>query len=139
MSKKISDKDKNDWENFLSNEEYLPNKDDIFVKKNKFKESLIDLHGYTLEEANVEIKKLIKKSYNEGINRLKIITGKGLHSENEKNPYISKKLSILRYSVPEFVKGNNDLMQLIKEIKDGEIKDGGSGVFYIYLRKKIIK
>jgi len=139
LSKKISDKDKNDWENFLSNEEYLPNKDDIFVKKNKFKESLIDLHGYTLEEANVEIKKLIKKSYNEGINRLKIITGKGLHSENEKNPYISKKLSILRYSVPEFVKGNNDLMQLIKEIKDGEIKDGGSGVFYIYLRKKIIK
>ena len=135
----MSDKDKNDWEKFLSNEEYLPNKDDIFVKKNKFKESLIDLHGYTLEEANVEIKKLIKKSYNEGINRLKIITGKGLHSENEKNPYISKKLSILRYSVPEFVKGNNDLMQLIKEIKDGEIKDGGSGVFYIYLRKKIIK
>ena len=139
MSKKISDKDKNDWENFLSNEEYLPNKDDIFVKKNKFKESLIDLHGYTLEEANVEIKKLIKKSYNEGINRLKIITGKGLHSDNEKDPYISKDFGILKNSVPEFIKNNRNLMSMITDIKSADIENGGEGAFYITLKKKIIK
>ena len=135
MTKKISNKDKNDWENFLLNEEKLPNKDQKFVKKNKLRIKSIDLHGYTLEEANIEIKNFINESYYKKINKLIIVTGKGLHSKNENDPFVSKDLSILKYSVPEFIENNNDLMKKIYEIKDADIKDGGSGAFYIYLRK----
>jgi DNA-nicking Smr family endonuclease len=93
------------------------------------------LHGFTLLEANKIIEQFINKSYEEKINKLIVVTGKGLHSENEKNPFVSKKLSILKYSVPEFIKNNKKLMKKIIEFKDAEIKDGGSGAFYIYLKK----
>ena len=135
MNYKISDKDKKDWENFLSKEEKLPDKDLKFLKKNNFKSKSIDLHGYTLDEANKVIEEFIYKSYEEKVNKLIVITGKGLHSENEKNPYVSNKLSILKYSVPEFILQNKNLMKIITEIKDAKIEDGGSGAFYIYLKK----
>ncbi len=135
MSYKISDKDKKDWENFLSKKEKLQNKDLIFSKKNNLKTRSIDLHGYTLDEANKAIEEFIYKSYEEKVNKLIVITGKGLHSDNEKNPYISKKLSILKHSVPEFILQNKNLMKIINEIKDAKIEDGGSGAFYIYLKK----
>ena len=93
------------------------------------------MHGYTLDEANKVIEEFIYKSYEEKVNKLIIITGKGLHSENEKNPYVSNKLSILKYSVPEFIFQNKNLMKIITEIKDAKIEDGGSGAFYIYLKK----
>ena len=135
MSKDISDKDKKDWENFISSDEKLPNKD--FKKSNHkiFKTKSIDLHGYTLEEANKTIEEFINKSFREKINKLIVVTGKGLHSQNEKDPYISKDLSILKYSVPEFIENNKDLMNIINEIKDASIEDGGSGAFYILLKK----
>ena len=136
MTNKISDKDKKDWKNFLSSEEKLQDKDLKFKKKNYTKTNSIDLHGYTLEEANKSILDFINKSYEENINKLIVVTGKGIHSNNETNPYISKDLSILKYSVPEFIKKNIDLMQKIAEIKNAEIEDGGSGAFYIYLKKK---
>ncbi len=135
MNYKISDKDKKDWENFLSKEEKLPDKDLKFLKKNNLKSKSIDLHGYTLDEANKVIEEFIYKSYEEKVNKLIIITGKGIHSENEKNPYVSNKLSILKYSVPEFILQNKNLMKIITEIKDAKIEDGGSGAFYIYLKK----
>ena len=135
MNYKISDKDKKDWENFLSKKEKLYNKDIKFSKKNNLKIRSIDLHGYTLDGANEAVKEFIFKSYEEKINKLIIITGKGLHSDNEKNPYISEKLSILKYSVPEFILQNKNLMKIINEIKDAKIEDGGSGAFYIYLKK----
>ena len=135
MNYKISDKDKKDWENFLSKKEKLHNKDIKFSKKNNLKIRSIDLHGYTLDGANEAVKEFIFKSYEEKINKLIIITGKGLHSDNEKNPYISEKLSILKYSVPEFILQNKNLMKIINEIKDAKIEDGGSGAFYIYLKK----
>ena len=135
MNDKISDKDKRSWENFLSSDEKLPNKD--FKKSNHkiFKTKSIDLHGYTLEEANKTIEEFIHKSFREKINKLIVITGKGLHSQNDKDPYVSKDLSILKYSVPEFVENNHDLMNKIVEIKNASIEDGGSGAFYIYLKK----
>ena len=136
MTNKISDKDKKDWKNFLSSEEKLQDKDLKFKKKNYTKTNSIDLHGYTLEEANKSVLDFINKSYEENINKLIVVTGKGIHSNNETNPYISKDLSILKYSVPEFIKKNIDLMQKIAEIKNAEIEDGGSGAFYIYLKKK---
>ena len=136
MNSKISDKDKKDWEKFLSDKDPLPNKDNN-LKKNKIKKTKsIDLHGYSLDEANEAISNFIKQSYIEGFNKLIIVTGKGLHSENEKDPYVSKDLSILKYSVPEFIKGNQDLMKKIIEIRNADIEDGGSGAFYVYLRKK---
>jgi DNA-nicking Smr family endonuclease len=94
------------------------------------------LHGYTLEEANKKIEKLIKKSYLEKIKKIIVVTGKGLHSQNEKDPYVSKDLSILKYSIPEFIKRNLDLVKLINKIDEASIEDGGSGAFYIYLKKK---
>ena len=139
MNRNISDKDKKDWEKFLSQEESLPNKDLNISRDKKIVSKLCDLHGYSLDEANKKINDLIRNSYEAGISKLVIVTGKGLHSENEKNPYISKDLGILKYSVPEYIKNNRELMSLINDIKEASIEDGGSGAFYIYLKKKIIK
>ena len=136
MRDKISDKDKKDWENFVSSKETLPNKDNKSIKEKNFVTKSIDLHGYTLEEANNSIQEFINKSYEDNINKLIVVTGKGLHSNNEKNPYVSKELSILKYSVPEFIKKNIDLMKKISEIKSANIEDGGDGAFYIYLKRK---
>ena len=139
MNSNISDKDKKDWENFLSKEESLPNKDLKISKNKKISSKLCDLHGYSLDEANKKINDLIRNSYEAGISKLIIVTGKGLHSENEKNPYISKDLGILKYSVPEYIENNQELMSLIIDIKEASIEDGGSGAFYIYLKKKFTK
>ena len=136
MTNKISDKDKKDWENFVSSKETLPNKDNKSIKEKKFVTKSIDLHGHTLEEANKSIQDFINKSYEDNINKLIVVTGKGLHSNNEKNPYVSKELSILKYSVPEFIKKNIDLVKKISEIKSANIEDGGDGAFYIYLKRK---
>ena len=135
MNSKISDKDKKDWENFLSSDERLPNKDFKQNKQTSLKISSIDLHGYTLEEANKSIESFILKSYQEKVNKLLVVTGKGIHSQNEKDPYVSKDLSILKYSVPEFISNNKNLMKIIYEMKDAKIEDGGSGAFYIFLKK----
>ena len=135
MNDNISDKDKKDWQKFINSTEKLPNKDFKYKKNKNLKVRSIDLHGYTLDEANKTIENFINKSFFENINKLIIVTGKGLHSENEKDPYVSKDLGILKYSVPEFIQKNENLMNIIKEIKDAKIEDGGSGAFYVYLRK----
>ena len=140
MTNKISEKDKKDWQDFISKSEKLPNKDLSQHKKTLFKTKSIDLHGYTLDEANKYIEKFITKSYQEKINKLVVVTGKGIHSQNEKDPYVSKDLSILKYSVPEFISNNKNLMKIIYEMKDATLEDGGSGAFYIFLKKnKFIK
>ena len=135
MTDNISNKDKKDWEDFISSDEKLPNKDINLNRKLLSKKRSIDLHGYTLEQANKAIEEFVKKSYLDGINKLIVVTGKGLHSQNEKDPYVSKDLSILKYSVPEFLSTNKSLMNIIYEIKDAKIEDGGAGAFYIYLKK----
>jgi len=136
LNSKISDKDKKDWESFISKNEALPNKDKD-NKKNKInKIELIDLHGYSLDDANLAIKDFITKSYKSGINKLIVVTGKGLHSDQDKDPYVSKKLGILKYSVPEYIKNNFELMEVINSMEKAKIEDGGEGAFYIYLKKK---
>ncbi|MDC0975237.1 Smr/MutS family protein [Candidatus Pelagibacter sp.] len=135
MTDSITEKDKKDWENFLSKNEKLPNKDIKIDKKLTIKTRLIDLHGYSLEGANKSIENFIVTSYQENINKLIVVTGKGIHSQNEKDPYVSKDLSILKYSVPEFISNNKNLMKIIYEMKDAKIEDGGSGAFYIFLKK----
>ncbi len=132
---KISDKDKKDWEKFISNTDKLPNKDLKFKGKRTGIYRSLDLHGFTLDEANKKINNFIKSSYQDGIERITVVTGKGIHSKTESDPFVSKDLSILKYSVPEFIKNNSDLMKLIIDLKEADIKDGGSGAFYINLKK----
>ena len=138
MNKKISDKDKKDWENFLAQNENLPDKDGKLKKESIKKTFSFDLHGYSLDEANKKVADLIQDAYIQGVNKLIIVTGKGLHSKNEKDPYISSDLGILKHSVPEYIQSNDELMSMINEIKEANIEDGGSGAFYIIL-KKVIK
>ena len=135
MTDNISEKDKKDWETFLSSNEKLLNKDDKLKKKIPLKIKSIDLHGYTLDQANKSIESFILNSFEESINKLIVVTGKGLHSQNEKDPYVSKELSILKYSVPEFISKNKKLVNVIHEITDAKIEDGGEGAFYIFLKK----
>ena len=135
MNSKISDKDKNDWEEFLSKDEKLPNKDNFEKKSKRGIIKTLDLHGYSLDDANQTIENFIKKSYLDNISKLVIVTGKGIHSDNEKDPYVSKDLGILKYSIPEFIRNNQELMKMIYEIKEANIEDGGSGAFYIFLKK----
>ena len=135
MNKNISDKDKRDWQNFLDSKNKLADKDLIKKQSKNLSTKTIDLHGHTLQESNKIIENFINKNYEEKVNKLIVVTGKGLHSKNENDPYVSKDFGILRYSVPEYIKKNEDLMKKIIEIKEADIKDGGSGAFYIYLKK----
>ena len=135
MNDNISKKDKKDWNKFINSNEKLPNKDLKTLNNRTIKIKSIDLHGYTLDEANITIEKFINKAFLENVNKLIVVTGKGLHSKNEKDPYISKDLGILKYSVPEFISNNQNLMNIINEITDANIEDGGSGAFYIFLKK----
>ena len=137
MTDSISKKDKKDWQTFISSNEKLPNKDLKLKQHSLIKTKSIDLHGYTLDEANKVISDFIKNCYDEKVNKIIVVTGKGLHSDNEKNPYVSKNFSILKYSIPEYISNNKSLMNIINEIKDAKIKDGGGGAFYILLKKNL--
>tara|TARA_B100000780_G_scaffold49034_1_gene30414 strand:+ start:124 stop:549 length:426 start_codon:yes stop_codon:yes gene_type:complete len=137
LIKKITDKDKQDWEKFLKDKEKIPNKDFIIKKKTRHEKiKKIDLHGYTIEEANRAIEQFIEKCFDESVTKVIVITGKGLRSKSIDNPYLSKDLSILKYSVPEFIENNITLTKMIIEITDAKIEDGGSGAFYIFLKNK---
>ena len=136
MNSKISEKDKKTWEEFLSKDQKLPNKDNFQSEIKSKKTRSLDLHGKTLDEANQIIENFIRNSYEDKVHKLIIVTGKGLHSSNEKDPYISKDLGILKHSIPNFLKNNVELMELISNISEASIEDGGSGAFYIFLKKK---
>ena len=136
MNNKISDKDKRDWQNFISSEEKIYNKDSSLsqIKIDKDVTKTIDLHGFSLENANKTIDEFINRCFEAKVTKITVITGKGLRSNNIDNPYLSKDLSILKNSVPEFIKSNFDLMKKIKSIKEAKIEDGGSGAFDILLK-----
>ena len=136
MIKKLSDKDKKDWESFIKSNDKIYNKDSSNETnpKRKISTKTIDLHGYSLENANKTINEYIKDCFSQNIKRLIVITGKGLRSNTKNDPYVSKDLSILKHSVPEFIKSNMDLMKLIKEIKSADIEEGGKGALIIYLK-----
>ena len=136
MNKKLSNKDKKDWKNFINSKAKLLNKDKFIFKKkvNLFK--TFDLHGLSLDDANKKVNEFIKKCYDDKIKKIIVITGKGKRSQTINNPYISKDLNILKNSVPEFIKFNQNLMKMIKSIEEAKIEDGGSGAFYIFLKNK---
>ncbi len=136
MIKKISEKDLKDWENFIKNKHKVENKDSL-IKKN-FNNKIhveIDLHGYSLEEANKRIFEFVNECYNKKVTSINVITGKGLRSKNADDPYSSSDLAILKHSVPDFIKNNSELMKKIKSINLDEIKSKSKGNFNIYLKK----
>ena len=135
MNSKISDKDKKDWKDFINSDEGVYNKDLEYSKKKNYQIRSVDLHGYSLDQANKVIQEFIYQAYKDKINKLIVVTGKGLHSKNEQDPYVSKDLGILKHSVPQFIKSDKNLMQIINKIEDAKIEDGGSGAFYIFLKK----
>ena len=137
MTDKLSDKDKKDWENFIKSDEKIENKDTKNLNKEKpFFEKTIDLHGYTLEEANKKIFEYIENCYLNNIDKINIITGKGLRSKNIDDPYQSNDLSILKYSVPNFIKNNTELMDKILEIDFNSVNSLSKGNFDIILKSK---
>ena len=137
MKKKISSKDKKDWLKFLESKEKVYDKESNFTKSyNKTKKQTIDLHGYSLKDANLKIKNFINNSYEKNIKEITIITGKGTRSKVGDNPYLSKDLSILKHSVPSFITSQLDLMSKIKNINLKDIEDSSKGSFTIYLKNK---
>tara|TARA_B100001057_G_C22866645_1_gene956797 strand:+ start:5172 stop:5582 length:411 start_codon:yes stop_codon:yes gene_type:complete len=135
LNKKLSQKDLKDWKDFINGNQKLFNKDGIVKEeKHKRKDAEIDLHGFSLDLANSKVEKFINSCYKKKIEKIKIITGKGLRSKVEQNPYQSKDLGILKYSVPEFIRLNNELMRIIKKIENTE--DKSLGYFCLYLKIK---
>ena len=139
MKKKdpVTSKDKKDWIAFTKRLESVSDKDLDFVKQNTTVHKIrkLDLHGLSLNEANKMAKKFVIQSFEEGYRKLLIITGKGLRSKIHKNPYLSEQMSVLKHSVPEFIKNDEDLLEKISSISTADLKDGGEGAFYIFLRK----
>ena len=137
MNKKISDRDKEVWENFVKSKKKLEDKDlKLTNKKFSYTKKTIDLHGYTLENANLEIEKFINLCFDEGVTKINIITGRGSRSNNKNNPYKSKDLSILKYSVPNFLKENKNLMKKILKMDLESVNNISMGSFEIILKKK---
>ena len=137
MTDNISNKDKKDWENFLSKNDKLDDKDlkEDTNKTNIFKS--LDLHGFSLVESNKKVESFLNDCFEKSVYKVLIVTGKGLHSQNDKDPYKSNKLGILKYSVPEFIKNNSELKKKIKNISGADIENGGAGAFYVFLKKKL--
>ena len=134
MINKLSDKDKKDWQDFLDSSEKLQSKDVDKLKNQIILERSIDLHGYTLEEANKKIYEFIETCYLNKVKKVNVITGKGMRSKNLEDPYKSKNLSILKYSVPEYIKNNNELMNKIIKIDFDSVNSPSKGNFDIYLK-----
>ena len=134
MTNKLSDKDKKDWQNFLDSSEKIQSKDVDQLSKQIISERSIDLHGYTLEEANEQISEFIETCYVNKVKKVNVITGKGMRSKNLEDPYQSKDLSILKYSVPEYIKNNNHLMNKIIKIDFESVNSPSKGNFDIFLK-----
>ena len=134
MTNKLSDKDKKDWQNFLDSSEKLKTKDLDQSNHQIILERSIDLHGYTLDEANKIISKFIENCYLNQVKKINVITGKGMRSKNLDDPYQSKDLSILKYSVPEYIKNNSELMNKINRIDFESVNSPSKGNFDIILK-----
>ena len=134
MTNKLSNKDKKDWQNFLDSSEKLQSKDEGQLNNEVISEKSIDLHGYTLEEANKQISEFIENCYVNKVKKINVITGKGMRSKNLEDPYQSKDLSILKYSVPEYIKNNSELMNKIIRIDFESVDSPSKGNFDIFLK-----
>tara|TARA_B100001029_G_scaffold136898_1_gene115904 strand:- start:1172 stop:1588 length:417 start_codon:yes stop_codon:yes gene_type:complete len=135
LKKKITRIDIQDWSNFINSKDKLENKDLDGKRKKISQEKTIDLHGYSLDNANKLINDFILDCYEKGVTKINVITGKGTRSKNRDNPYNSENLSILKYSVPEYINSNIQLMKKIKYINQMDIDNNYKGSFDIILKK----
>ena len=137
MTKKITDKDKKAWQDFIDSNDKLENKDNTLLEVSRRTiEKSIDLHGYTLDQANSKIFEFINDCYLSGVKKINVITGKGLRSKNQDNPYQSNQLGMLKFSVPEYIKNNSELMDKVLSIDFESINSPSKGSFDIILKKK---
>ena len=138
MKKKysVTSKDKKDWNVFTKQMGSISAKESDFLKENVLinKVKKLDLHGTSLVEANERVKNFIIESFNSGYKKLLVITGKGLRSKSSGNPYLSKTLSTLKYAVPEYIRNDESLNKKITRISEADLKDGGTGAIYIFLK-----
>ena len=132
---KLSEKDKKSWEDFLKNPLNIEDKETRKTEINKFSRFKFDLHGLSIDEANKKVVEIIESCYEKGFKEILLITGQGHHSNLDKNVYVSKDHSTLKGTIPEFIKNNEELMKKITDIREADVKDGGSGAFYVYLKK----
>ena len=145
MKKKysVTSKDKKDWDVFTKHMGNISAKESDFLKENVQinKVKKLDLHGSSLVEANERVKNFIIESFNSGYKKLLVITGKGLRSKSSGNPYLSETLSTLKYAVPEYIRNDESLNKKIIRISEADLKEGGEGAIYIFLKnkKKFIK
>ena len=145
MKKKfsVSTKDKKDWINYTKQPENITAKDDDFLEENQKIRNVrkLDLHGLSLDNANKAVKKFVNESFNRGYKKLLVVTGKGSRSKTYDNPYLSEKLSMLRYSVPDYIKNDENLSSKVSKIEKASFKDGGEGAIYIFIKisKKFTK
>ena len=134
MTEKLSEKDKKDWHKFVNSEEKLEIKDNEFLKQDRVNEKSIDLHGFTLDEANDKIFKFISYCYQNKVKKINVITGKGMRSKNLNDPYKSSNLGILKHSVPDYIKNNSELMKKIIKIDFEAVNSPSRGNFDIFLK-----
>ncbi len=133
--KDLSQVDKKTWENYIKNPSDIYDKDgNLFNNTNQNKRFRFDLHGFTLDDANKKVREIILSCLENKYKEILFITGKGLHSTNQKDVYTSKDFGKLKFSVPEFIKSNQELNRLIKSVDEAEIKDGGEGAILIKLK-----
>jgi DNA-nicking Smr family endonuclease len=132
--KESNQEDKKTWEDYIKNPSDIYDKDKNFSKTQRRDRYKFDLHGFTLDEANIKVKEILQHCIKNRFRELLLITGKGMHSKNEEDAYVSKDLGKLKYSVPEFIKTNTDLNKLIISISDAKMKDGGEGAIIIKLK-----
>ena len=133
--KNLSKEDKKTWETYIKNPSDLFDKEkNLFQDKKKKERFKYDLHGYSLDEANQKVKEIIISCANKNYREILLITGKGLHSTSDRDSYVSKEFSKLKYSVPDFIQNNNELKRLIVSISDADRIDGGEGAFLIKLK-----
>lgn len=133
--KDLSKEDKETWDNFTRQPSDIYDKDLQIADDNPRKNRLrYDLHGFTLEDANKKVKNLILSGIRNKYKEILLITGKGLHSNTEEDTYVSKNLSKLRFSVPEFINSCDELSKFVVSISEASLKDGGSGAILIKLK-----
>ena len=131
----LTSEDKKEWLDFINNPSTIHPKENDYIK-NQEENSIekLDLHGCTLDDANIVVKKFIIKSYNKGRRKILVVTGKGLRSKSFNNPYISQKLSILKNSIPAYIQSDNDLVNIVNKTSKANLNDGGEGAIYIFLK-----
>ena len=136
MKKKetLSKKDQKDWKEFLEKTSHIPNKDEEAEKKIQNKRFKFDLHGFNLDDANEKVREIILLCFKKNFKEILLITGKGIHSNTNKDVYVSNKLSKLRFSVPEYISNNLELSNRVVSIKNASKTDGGEGAIIIKLK-----